>query len=277
MQNLKYFTWSIGFTVFGLIGGYLVGGWSAVFIVAVLAVLETSLSFDNAVVNATVLRHMDEKWRQRFLLWGILIAVFGMRIVFPLAIVGVVANLGPVAVVDLALFNPDEYARILTSAHHEIAAFGGAFLIVMAVTWLLLLGVRESARANNIMVAIKLLVLGLFVVVGAQHTQRIGILVHEGDEAVGQLLDRFPILDGALDDLVVDVGDVAHIGQVIAAETQPAGHQVEGNHAAAVADVAVVVHGHAAHVHAHLVAIQRLEDFFALGERVVDRQHFIFP
>ena len=44
-----------------------------------------------------------------------------------------------------------------------------AFLIVMAVTWLLLLGVRESARANNIMVAIKLLVLGLFVFVGAQH------------------------------------------------------------------------------------------------------------
>ena len=118
MQNLKYFSWSIGFTVFGLIGGYLVGGWSAVFIVAVLAVLETSLSFDNAVVNATVLRHMDEKWRQRFLLWGILIAVFGMRIVFPLAIVGVVASMGPVEVVDLALFNPDEYARLLTSAHH---------------------------------------------------------------------------------------------------------------------------------------------------------------
>ena len=44
-----------------------------------------------------------------------------------------------------------------------------AFLIVAAVTWLLLLGVRESARANNIMVAIKLLVLGLFVVVGVQH------------------------------------------------------------------------------------------------------------
>lgn len=131
MQNLKYFTWSIGFTVFGLVGGYLIGGWPAAFIVAVLAVLETSLSFDNAVVNATVLRHMDEKWRQRFLLWGILIAVFGMRIVFPLAIVGVVASLGPVEVVDLALFNPDEYARLLTSAHHEIAAFGGAFLMMV--------------------------------------------------------------------------------------------------------------------------------------------------
>jgi APA family basic amino acid/polyamine antiporter len=44
-----------------------------------------------------------------------------------------------------------------------------AFLIVMGVTWLLLMGVRESARANAIMVVIKLAVLGLFVVVGAFH------------------------------------------------------------------------------------------------------------
>ncbi|HUQ46630.1 MAG TPA: amino acid permease [Gemmatimonadaceae bacterium] len=44
-----------------------------------------------------------------------------------------------------------------------------AFAIVMAITWLLLRGVKESARANNIMVVIKLLVLGLFVVVGAMH------------------------------------------------------------------------------------------------------------
>jgi len=44
-----------------------------------------------------------------------------------------------------------------------------AFAIVMAITWLLMRGVKESARANNIMVVIKLLVLGLFVVVGALH------------------------------------------------------------------------------------------------------------
>lgn len=42
-----------------------------------------------------------------------------------------------------------------------------AFLIVMAITWLLYIGVRESVRANNIMVVVKLLVLGLFVVAGA--------------------------------------------------------------------------------------------------------------
>ncbi len=44
-----------------------------------------------------------------------------------------------------------------------------AFGIVALITWLLMLGVKESARANNIMVVIKLLVLGLFVVVGALH------------------------------------------------------------------------------------------------------------
>ncbi|MFL5544202.1 MAG: amino acid permease [Gemmatimonadaceae bacterium] len=44
-----------------------------------------------------------------------------------------------------------------------------AFAIVALITWLLLRGVRESARANNIMVAIKLIVLALFIIMGAQH------------------------------------------------------------------------------------------------------------
>jgi hypothetical protein len=131
MQNLAYFKWSIILTLLGVAGGYLLNGLSGAFIVAVLAVLETSLSFDNAVVNATVLKDMDEKWRRRFLVWGILIAVFGMRVVFPLAIVGVVAQLNPVAVVRLALFDADEYARLLTTAHHEVAAFGGTFLLMV--------------------------------------------------------------------------------------------------------------------------------------------------
>lgn len=140
MKNFHYFKWSFIVTIAGLLGGfslsYLSGGTisaglSGAFIVGVLAVLETSLSFDNAVVNATVLKDMDEKWRKRFLLWGMLIAVFGMRIVFPLLIVGIVAQLGPISVIDLALNRPDEYAKILTSAHHEIAAFGGAFLMMV--------------------------------------------------------------------------------------------------------------------------------------------------
>lgn len=131
MQNLKYFYGAAIITLLGLIGGYAIGGPKGAWIVLVLAVLETSLSFDNAVVNATVLKDMDAVWRKRFLVWGMLIAVFGMRLVFPIAIVAVIATMNPLDVIDLALFKPDDYAKALTSAHHEIAAFGGAFLMMV--------------------------------------------------------------------------------------------------------------------------------------------------
>jgi len=68
--------------------------------------------------------------------------------------------------------NPDVHG-LLQSAPHiagiPILVNLPAFLIVMAVTWLLVIGVRESSRANNIMVAVKLLVLALFVVAGLTH------------------------------------------------------------------------------------------------------------
>lgn len=111
--------------------GYVVGGWSAVATVLFLCVLETSLSFDNAVVNAGVLAGWDEKWRRRFLTWGMFIAVFGMRLVFPVLIVAVAAGIGPFRAIDLAIGNPVEYSRVLGAAHHQIAAFGGAFLMMV--------------------------------------------------------------------------------------------------------------------------------------------------
>ncbi len=44
-----------------------------------------------------------------------------------------------------------------------------AFLIVMAITWLLVIGVKESTRVNNAMVLVKLVVLAIFVIVGATY------------------------------------------------------------------------------------------------------------
>jgi uncharacterized protein len=102
-------------------------------IIFVLSILEISLSFDNAVVNASVLKDMDHVWQRRFLTWGILFAVFGMRIVFPLAIVAIAAGLGPVAAVTLSLNDPLEYERIVSSAHIGIAGFGGAFLAMVGL------------------------------------------------------------------------------------------------------------------------------------------------
>jgi uncharacterized protein len=113
-----------GWTLYGTIDGML----SIVWICAVLAVLEVSLSFDNAAVNASVLKDMDPVWQQRFLTWGIAIAVFGMRIVFPLVIVMIAASLGPVEAMNLALNEPANYQRIVEGAHIGLMGFGGSFL-----------------------------------------------------------------------------------------------------------------------------------------------------
>jgi hypothetical protein len=134
---LKYFGWSYVFTAIAVLAGYLLGGWKAAGIIIVLGVLETSLSFDNAVINASVLKNWDKKWRDRFVTWGLPIAVFGMRVVFPLLIVGIVGSIGPIDTVKLAWNQPDEYARILTSAHLQIAAFGGTFLLMVFLKFFL--------------------------------------------------------------------------------------------------------------------------------------------
>ena len=107
------------------------GGIMGAFIALILGVLEVSLSFDNAVVNASILKRMDERWQQYFLTWGILIAVFGMRLVFPIAIVSAATGIGFFGVTDMALHDSDTYSMHLTDSHVQIAAFGGMFLLMV--------------------------------------------------------------------------------------------------------------------------------------------------
>jgi hypothetical protein len=132
----RIFRWSLIVTVLSLITAYFYGGWSALFLCFMLAILEVSLSFDNAVLNATILKRMSEFWQKIFLTIGIFIAVFGMRLLFPLLIVGITAHLNPVEAIQLALqkgdsHTPGTYAYILTEAHPQIAAFGGMFLLML--------------------------------------------------------------------------------------------------------------------------------------------------
>ncbi|MFO1369363.1 MAG: DUF475 domain-containing protein [Marinagarivorans sp.] len=141
---MKHFTWSFIITIvlmalaawWGYSRGGLPGALQALLITSILAVMEVSLSFDNAVVNASVLRTWDAFWQKLFLTVGILVAVFGMRLIFPIAIVAVATGLGLSQVVDLALNNPDEYARQLTDHHPQVAAFGGAFLLLVFLNFL---------------------------------------------------------------------------------------------------------------------------------------------
>lgn len=139
---LKYLRSSLWVTLVGLglgafVGwestGSLTGTLHVVFIVLVLSLLEVSLSFDNAVVNATVLRDMDLVWRRRFITWGILIAVVGMRVVLPLVLVAILGKLSPVETVVMAVSEPDRYSQILSSAHISVSAFGGAFLAMVGL------------------------------------------------------------------------------------------------------------------------------------------------
>jgi uncharacterized protein len=141
---MKFYKGSILFTI----ACFAIGAWyawsqtgsfaataSMLWIIFVLAILEVSLSFDNAVVNAAVLKDMDEVWQKRFLTWGMVIAVFGMRIVFPLAIVAIAAGLGPIDALNLSLNKPAEYEAIVSSAHVGIAGFGGAFLAMVGLSF----------------------------------------------------------------------------------------------------------------------------------------------
>ncbi|GGF42809.1 DUF475 domain-containing protein [Williamsia phyllosphaerae] len=140
---VRTFGISVLVTIASLVVAFIYGSWEAVALCAILGVLEVSLSFDNAVINATVLEKMSEFWQKMFLTVGIIIAVFGMRLLFPLVVVWVTAGLNPVQAFDLALNPPAEgsgqesYEQILTDAHPQIAAFGGMFLFMLFLNFIL--------------------------------------------------------------------------------------------------------------------------------------------
>jgi len=133
---LRIFGGSVLATLAVLVAALMLGGPRVALLVAVLAVLEISLSFDNAVINAGVLRRMSPVWQRLFLTVGVLIAVFGMRLVFPILVVSVTAHLSPATVTDLALHDGAAYGRQLAEAHSAIAAFGGTFLLMIFLDFL---------------------------------------------------------------------------------------------------------------------------------------------
>lgn len=143
---LKYLKFPILSLVFGLaLAGLL--SWNqnpnlgtlvqSLLTVGLLCVLEISLSFDNAVVNATVLKKMDDVWKKRFLLWGMLIAVFGMRFIFPVIIVSIAGGISLMDSVSMALNRPDQYAEMMINAHLSVSSYGGAFLLMVALHFFL--------------------------------------------------------------------------------------------------------------------------------------------
>jgi uncharacterized protein len=147
MAAFRVFGFSLLVTALALVAGYAHGGFNALFLLVALAVLEVSLSFDNAIINAAILRRLSRFWQQMFLTVGIRIAVFGMRLVFPLLLVWATAGVDPVRAFELALNPPPNgalefpdgspsYEKLVTAAHPQIAAFGGIFLLMLFLDFL---------------------------------------------------------------------------------------------------------------------------------------------
>lgn len=191
----------------GLSIGYVIASWPGVLSVTILAVLEISLSFDNAVVNATVLKNMSKQWQEVFLTVGLLIAVVGMRLVLPILIVSGTSWLNPMEVVKIAFNQPQVYAQHLQAAHVQIAGFGGGFLFTLFfgyfldkekdVHWLKWLEAPMAwfGKFEGIPAMAALLVSVLFSFTLQSHDSLIflisatmGILIHAMVEWIGQLL-----------------------------------------------------------------------------------------
>jgi hypothetical protein len=138
---LKTFGGAFVVTAVGLALAFIYGGATGLTVAAILGVLEISVSFDNAVVNATYLGRLNAFWQRMFLTVGVLIAVVGMRLLFPVLIVCLTAQISPARAYHLALnggsvHTTGTYANLLHQAHPAIAAFGGAFLLMLSLNFI---------------------------------------------------------------------------------------------------------------------------------------------
>lgn len=133
---LQHYWGALAATLLVLIGISMNMGVAALWPVFILAVIEITFSFDNAVLNSEVLGRMSKVWRTVFLTVGIAIAVFGVRLVLPLFLVGATSGESMGSVFDMALHHPDEYAKHLHEGYPVIAAFGGIFLLMIGLRFL---------------------------------------------------------------------------------------------------------------------------------------------
>lgn len=174
----------------------------------VLAILEISLSFDNAIVNAAKLKDMSPLWQQRFLTWGILIAVFGMRVVFPVLVVSIAAHVSPITAVHIAVTQPATYAELIHHAHLPIVGFGGTFLMMVALSWFMHpekeihwipsieKGLCHCASIRGFQIGTVVLIVGAFALVMPGHDAKrfilaavFGMITYIAVEKLGDFLD----------------------------------------------------------------------------------------
>jgi len=223
---MKYFISSFIFLIIGLIISYYLGNFAGVYIAFLLALLEVSLSFDNAVVNAKILQTMDKKWQNRFITWGMVIAVFGMRFLFPILIVMAVANLGFFQTLDIAINNPDKYHLILASNEKLIYAFGGSFLLMVffdflfeekEIKWIKLIEDNVITNSLSQVANIGLIIATIVGIILTYYTKNYqiaiaffsGMLIHSLLASVDDFFDESVVKNGLIGFIYLEVLDAS--------------------------------------------------------------------
>ena len=135
VSPLRYFFLPLLISALALVWVYMHLGLTAFFTALLLVILEVTLSFDNAVVNARALEKMSPVWQSRFLTWGIFVSVFLTRAVLPIFIVAAAVMVSPIAIASIAFSDPARYAELLHGAEHIIASFGGIFLTMVGLKY----------------------------------------------------------------------------------------------------------------------------------------------
>lgn len=207
---LRIFTFS---SIITIIIGTIVGvnaGIAGLWLFIVLALLEVTFSFDNAVINSKILIRMSPLWQKLFLTVGIFIAVFVVRFALPLLIVMFATGIGMGSVIDLAFNHPLQYSEELHKAGPIINAFGGTFLLMIAITFFFdkyktihWINPIESlfTKIGNVPL-IRLLIIGIITAVLYISVDSniqtvvltagvIGILLQFGLSSVGTIFDKF--------------------------------------------------------------------------------------
>lgn len=212
-----FFFWPIIISLVAFFAIWYEAGTTALLLVIMLSILETTLSFDNAVVNAKVLEKMSPLWQRRFLTWGIAIAVFGTRFVLPILIVSIAVWVSPATITNLAFTDPTAYGKLLESVSGSITAFGGIFLLMVSlkyffnksksVHWISVIERRLVSWGHIEAIEIALAILAIITISYLTHYDQAEVLVAG---LVGLIL--FIIMEGVAGSLDIDSGDVARGG-----------------------------------------------------------------
>jgi hypothetical protein len=210
MKNLLRIYWfaAVATVVIWVLVGWQLG-LTALFTVFILTLLETTFSADNAVINSRVITTMSPIWQKLFMTVGIFTAVFVVRFVLPVFIVMLTGGLGFGDVLNLISSDPKSYSEHLHEAEPIINAFGGTFLVLIALSYFIDGGKqvhwfrrieRNLARLGqfeNLTIFIMLLAVMVifFTVDPAHHTAVLmaailAIILHVGLELLGAIMER---------------------------------------------------------------------------------------